>query len=419
MRCFLCKERLKQLELAHDDQTIATSFKTSHIRASVFHVDDMFIAADPESILGVVYKDQTVDGFDVTYGPLFSVSTIEECRFRCQWSTKCEFFVFSESEGTCALKMDAPYSTRSASRGSIIGTKYSRITCGSRVHTYMQRDRLQFNQALVQIRKQFPVCSEVCRTYNEAFGATDPPQTLQMLTKTRVPGPVDLSNLPLNARIRAMLTVPHSIWFGSDTTWDGYSITFYLHDPARNRLEYRYAPLVRWRWRESGHQPPFAPQQMNYQTAVLLSPNKPPECPFYLVPGDRRVTDCSGSRRFFDSWRRPEVEDISLRERLGFCLSARVGPMSIVHVYEVPVGEFVNAIFSMQVDNLGQCIGPDFPQLLHSNVHEDPSIVEALAVKGDRCQVCCVHSPFLSLLSPPRTQVLLSFLPVVAPESTV
>jgi len=178
MSCSSCKERMNELELKLGTQTIATPFETSSKGVSDFEVGGIYIGADSENAWEFAYVDQTVAGFDAA-ASVTTVATIEECRFRCQMSRTCEFFVFSSSKYSCALKTGAPYEARKRQAGSVIGTKYKGITCGSRIHTQMQTFNQSFETAQLDIRNRFPVCSKVCRTHTSSL---ERPQALQMLT---------------------------------------------------------------------------------------------------------------------------------------------------------------------------------------------------------------------------------------------
>jgi len=382
MRCFICMKKLRELELPGEDQTIETPFKTSEKLVSRFHVGDMYVGVDSKNPWGV---DETVEGFDVSSS--ISVSTFEECRFKCQLYRRCEVFVFSASEQSCALKTGAPSEAVKPKLGSIIGSKYDGITCGSRIHTHMQIDRQRLSGTLSEIRNRFPVCSEVCKTYEEISAEIIKPQALQMMSKTRVypeaPGSIfDRDHFRWVYAVFTMNRGAHE-WpvFGKKYLQIWYTDTF---EKPRELLLSSVRPgrFRSWRWGDLvGLEYSRGFRSMMEQRY----PNENLRDLFWLYDTEF-VTDCN--RRVI--WRINQKRELS---------SGSTGPwlqkvgLNFGHVHLSSFRFFgLNGFFNgivLRGDEVCAVGGERF-------------LLQAEPVT--KCQVCCVHSPLLGVAHPPKVQ---------------
>uniref|UniRef100_A0A7S2SFG6 Apple domain-containing protein n=1 Tax=Mucochytrium quahogii TaxID=96639 RepID=A0A7S2SFG6_9STRA len=412
MSCYYCKQNVNVLELKLGTQTIATPFNTSSKRVSEFQVGGMYIGADPENAWDFAYVDQTVTGFDAATS-VTTVATIEECRFRCQMSRTCEFFVFSISDHACALKTGAPHGARTSKPGSFIGTKYKGITCGSRIHTQMQTFNQSFETARLDISNRFPVCSQVCQTYTDFQGQEEGAQALQML----------FVDFPPLAKI-----------FGAGTDKAGDEIhavftdSLFSHHFAiyfKSRFYGMVWPLlypepIPWYTRRGTLVPLiYAPRLMNMLIAVGKSVK-----PLYWAYNTLTVTDCYEN----SVWTFPALtpsRDLGFpwanyRLRAGFSAAAPVrrvimGDMG-TDTFRTVLGARPQAIVcpenldaaagSNQAQGSPDTEGPSDISGADSDGAqsdpEDPSDIDDayLQMENAKCEVCCVHSPLMGI--PPK-----------------
>mmetsp|Transcript_41776 Transcript_41776/g.67083 ORF Transcript_41776/g.67083 Transcript_41776/m.67083 type:complete len:1090 (-) Transcript_41776:76-3345(-) len=386
IRCNSCREKLSQLELASGDETVASPFQTAQRGAFEFHYGDMYATVDPENIRDAdntgIARDLTIEGLDA-FDPVSSVSTIEQCRSICHKYKACVFFVFSPSEGSCALKTGAPARARKSKIGSFLGTKYKGITCGSRIHTQMQNFGLSLEDARVKIIRRFPACSNVCKLYTEIDSENQATQVLQIQTRMRAPPtiqeifdaalPSRTGNRPLSVKAVFVFSA-----FGSIFPRGRYSLRIYVLEQGTYGLLMNATPRRRM-WTGA-----WVPLVYSPLFEAALRAGGADYRNLYWIYGTGRVVNCFGDLvwNFVIPKGDFNGED---RDYLSDEAGLRAGIVKMVDF----------ASYGTSAFELGVC-----RRLLPRCRKANPTRLLQTQGGTEGCMVCCQHSPLLDKLPP-------------------